>query len=190
MSSDVADQAAILTERLVLRPVEEADRDAFERAWRDSRQRLVPWLPRAWGDRTPAQAFDLHLKQQATTERDGTGFRRLATTHAGELVGTFNLSNIVRGPLLGGYAAWNLFTGRTGHGYATEAATALFTHAFTELGLHRLQANVVPGNHASLRLAERLGLRREGYAVRYLEINGRWQDHVMFAKLAEEHLET
>ena len=99
-----------------------------------------------------------------------------------------NLSNIVRGPLRSATSAWALFTGHTGRGYGAEAVAALLAHAFDPAGLdlHRVQANVVPDNAASLRLAARVGFRREGLARRYLEIDGRWRDHVMLARLADD----
>jgi [ribosomal protein S5]-alanine N-acetyltransferase len=73
-----------------------------------------------------------------------------------------------------------------GDGYMREAMPLLFRHAFGELGLHRLQANVQPGNERSLGLLHATGWREEGYARRYLKIGGRWRDHVLFAILAED----
>jgi ribosomal-protein-alanine N-acetyltransferase len=62
----------------------------------------------------------------------------------------------------------------------------VFRFAFDELGLHRLQADVQPGNERSIGLLRATGWREEGYARRYLKIGGRWRDHIMFAILAEE----
>jgi ribosomal-protein-alanine N-acetyltransferase len=77
-----------------------------------------------------------------------------------------------------------------GRGLATEGVRALLDVAFAAppgLALHRVQANVIPDNVRSLRVAEKAGFRREGYAPRYLKIAGEWRDHVMFAILADEH---
>jgi len=67
-----------------------------------------------------------------------------------------------------------------------EAMTLVFRYAFGELRLHRLQANVQPGNERSLALLRSTGWREEGYARRYLKVGGRWRDHVLFAILAED----
>src|SRR6266566_6670694 len=73
-----------------------------------------------------------------------------------------------------------------GNGYMREAMTLVFRYAFSELRLHRLQANVQPGNERSLALLRSTGWREEGYARRYLKVGGRWRDHVLFAILAED----
>ena len=73
-----------------------------------------------------------------------------------------------------------------GRGLMPEAVVVLARFAFEELGLHRLQISIIPRNAASRRVPEKLGLRDEGIAVRYLEINGIWEDHVRYAITAEE----
>ena len=75
-------------------------------------------------------------------------------------------------------------------GHAAEAAAALLDHAFANdgLALHRVTAAIIPANTSSLKLAEKLGFRREGYARKMLKIADKWQDHVLLAKLAEEHV--
>jgi ribosomal-protein-alanine N-acetyltransferase len=76
-----------------------------------------------------------------------------------------------------------------GQGYVPEAAVVLFRYAFEELGLHRLQISIIPRNRASRRVAEKLGLRDEGTALRYLQIYGRWEDHVRYAITTEDWAE-
>ena len=89
---------------------------------------------------------------------------------------------------------WRVMREFTGRGFGTEAVRGMFDLAFAlppqGLGLHRVQANVMPSNLPSLSLAKRAGFRREGFAPRMLCIAGRWEDHIMHAKLAEEHAAT
>jgi len=73
-----------------------------------------------------------------------------------------------------------------GNGYTPEAFVVLARFAFEELMLHRLQVSIIPRNRASHRVAEKLGLRDEGTALRYLEINGVWEDHVRYAITSED----
>ncbi|HLG92603.1 MAG TPA: GNAT family protein, partial [Acidimicrobiales bacterium] len=73
-----------------------------------------------------------------------------------------------------------------GQGYVPEALVLVLRFAFEELGLHRVQISIIPRNRASRRVVEKLGIREEGVAVRYLEIDGRWEDHVRYAMTAEE----
>jgi [ribosomal protein S5]-alanine N-acetyltransferase len=73
-----------------------------------------------------------------------------------------------------------------GNSYVPEASVLVFRFAFEELALHRIQVAIIPRNRASRRVAEKLGLREEGVAFRYLEINGVWEDHVRYAITAED----
>jgi ribosomal-protein-alanine N-acetyltransferase len=100
--------------------------------------------------------------------------------------GEINISSIQRGPFQNAYLGYWIDKARAGNGYVPEACVVLFRHAFEALGLHRLQISIIPRNRASRRVVEKLGLRGEGIAQRYLEINGRWEDHVRYAITAEE----
>jgi len=102
------------------------------------------------------------------------------------LVGAFSIGDIVRGALCGAYLGYFAFAPHAGRGYMAEALELVLHHAFVDLGLHRLEANVQPANLRSLALAERAGFVREGYSRRYLRIAGRWRDHVRCALLAED----
>ncbi len=102
----------------------------------------------------------------------------------GALVGVINLSNIVRGPFQSGYLGYYAFAGHEGQGLMRQGLQAVLRHAFRSLRLHRLEANIQPGNVASIALAASCGFRKEGYSPRYLKVGGRWRDHERWAILA------
>ena len=101
------------------------------------------------------------------------------------LAGVINFSEIVRGAFQSAYVGYYAFAPLAGSGYMTEAFALALDYAFGPLRLHRVEANVQPGNARSLALVERLGFVREGYSHRYVKIGGRWRDHIRFAMLAE-----
>ena len=184
--------AELRTERLLLRPLREGDCGAFIAYHERSREHLRPWSPRMPEGVTLDQFFTQQLERSQRGMRDGTVLRLGAFLLDGnEPVGMFNLNNIVRGVFECADAGWQVGAGHTGKSLASEGVWALLDIAFAPaplgLGLHRVQASVIPQNTASLRVAEKCGFRHEGLAEKMLKINGAWQDHVMHAKLASEH---
>ena len=134
--------------------------------------------------------FERELHQATQGAERGTEVRLVALAGA-QIAGFVNLSEIARGVFQNAYASWAVNAALAGRGYATEGVSALLDFAFTSeaqggLGLHRVQANIIPANARSIRLAERVGFRREGLALRYLRIAGEWQDHALYATTAEE----
>jgi ribosomal-protein-alanine N-acetyltransferase len=101
-----------------------------------------------------------------------------------ELVGVENISEIVQGALRSAYLGYYVFRPYEGRELMTEGLALVVRDAFRRLGLPRVEANIQPGNRAPIRLARRLGFRREGYSPRYLKIQGRWRDHERWALLA------
>jgi ribosomal-protein-alanine N-acetyltransferase len=154
-------------------------RDEFLAAVRRSRALHRPWIePPA----TPA-AFDAYLRRCR-----GRAFRGLFVVVAAtrELAGVVNVSEIVRGHFQSAYLGYYALAPFARRGLMTEGLGLVVDHAFTALGLHRLEANVQPANAASRRLVRRLGFRREGLSPRYLEVGGRWRDHERWAILDED----
>ena len=175
--------------RVMLRPLIPTD---FE-AWQDVRHRSQEWLTKWEPQAIPGQpdvADDRRMFAARCGARDrerqlGSGYG-FGVFVASRLVGEINLSSIQRGPFQNAYVGYWIDKAEAGNGYTPEAAAVLFRFAFEELDLHRLQVAIIPRNLPSRRVVEKLGLREEGIAVRYLEINGAWEDHVRYAITAEE----
>ncbi|GGG72640.1 GNAT family N-acetyltransferase [Paenibacillus radicis (ex Gao et al. 2016)] len=102
-----------------------------------------------------------------------------------ELIGRIALTGIARGPFQNAYLGYFVDRQHNGKGYATAAVSLCVEKAFSELGLHRVQAGVMPRNTASIRVLEKAGFRHEGLSQHYLKINGAWEDHEQFAITAD-----
>jgi len=127
------------------------------------------------------------LEQAAREAEAGTGFAFGIYARAdGALVGRVALANIVRKAWQNATLGYWIDGERNGRGFATEASELALRFAFGDAGLHRVQAGVMPRNARSIRVIEKLGMRFEGLAERYLLINGVWEDHRMYAMTLEE----
>jgi ribosomal-protein-alanine N-acetyltransferase len=104
----------------------------------------------------------------------------------GRLAGQVTVDNIVRGALRSGYLGYWIDREAAGRGMASLAVALVCDHVFSEVGLHRVEADIRPENGPSQRLVERLGFRPEGVLRRYLDIDGDWRDHLAYALLAED----
>jgi ribosomal-protein-alanine N-acetyltransferase len=175
--------------RVSLRPLMPGD---FEQ-WREVRTRSREWLVR-WEPRPiigqPDAAEDRRVFAARCGARDrerqlGTGYG-FGIFVSGRFAGEINISSIQRGPFQNAYVGYWIDQAMAGHSYVPESAVLVFRFAFEELALHRIQVAIIPRNQPSRRVAEKLGLREEGVAFRYLEINGIWEDHVRYAITAEE----
>jgi ribosomal-protein-alanine N-acetyltransferase len=107
-------------------------------------------------------------------------------TQSRGIVGVMNLSQIFRKGFQNAYLGYYGMVAFARRGLMTEAVRLATRYAFEEIGLHRLEANIQPGNHASIALAKRVGFRKEGFSPRYLQIDGVWCDHERWALLADE----
>ena len=183
----------VRTSRLLLRPLEAADRAEFIRCHAVNKDHFGPWWAAPPPGQTDEQLFEAQLARATEGRERGTDVRLIGFTDDGRMGALVNLAQIFRGPFESAYIGWSVSVECAGRGIATEAVTALMNLAFAPapdgVGLHRVQANIMPSNVRSLRVAEKCGFRREGLAKDYLKIAGAWQDHFMFAKLADEHAE-
>lgn len=176
-------------QRVSLRPLVAAD----WRAWRDVRRSNVDWLTKWEPKRQPSHpdpvedrsAFVVRCSARDRERQLGSGFA-FGVFVGASFVGEMNLSSIQRGPFQSAYVGYWISQSVAGNGYTPESLVAVMRFAFEELGLHRVQIAIIPRNTASRRVVEKLGIRDEGIALRYLEINGVWEDHVRYAVTAEE----
>ena len=104
----------------------------------------------------------------------------------GSIIGAISLSQLFRGGFQNAYLGYYVGAQYSGQGLMTEALQLLLRYAFKDLRLHRLEANIQPGNIASIALVKRAGFVLEGYSKRYLKICGRWRDHERWAILADD----
>lgn len=175
--------------RVTLRPLGTSD---FE-AWREVRRRCRDWLTQ-WEPRVPAGQADVVEDPRAFAARCGARDRErhLGTGYGfgvfvgDRLAGEINLNGIQRGAFQNAYVGYWIDRELAGNSYTPEAAAVALRFGFEDLELHRIQVAIIPRNLASRRVVAKLGLRGEGVAERYLEINGRWEDHVRYAITVEE----
>ena len=177
----------IATERVVLRAPSMPDYNAWSELRGASRDFLKPWEPLWPIDDLSKPAFRRRLRRYQREINEATGYPFLVfRTEDVALVGGLTLSHVVRGVTQScslGYWMGQPFAGR---GLMTAAVKAVIPFVFDTLKLHRLEAACLPHNAASIRLLEKAGFTREGYARRYLNIDGRWQDHLLFAIVADD----
>jgi [ribosomal protein S5]-alanine N-acetyltransferase len=166
-------------ERVLLRRPTARDRAQFLAFVRAGRRLHHPWVAPPAG---PA-GFAAYLRRARRRNRLSL---LVCRREDGAIVGVVNVSEIVRGALQSAYLGYYGSLAHAGQGYMTEGLALVLRHAFRRLGLHRLEANVQPGNRLSLALVRRLGFRREGFSPRYLMVAGRWRDHQRWAILREE----
>lgn len=175
--------------RVVLRPLVVTDFAQWQGVRRRSHDWLTKWEPRrppGMPDVTDSRsAFAARCRARDRERQLGTGFG-FGIFVDDEFAGEININGVQRGPFQSAYVGYWIDQSAAGHGYVPEAVVVLCRYAFEELGLHRLQIAIIPRNKASRRVVEKLELRDEGTAIRYLEINGVWEDHIRYAVTAEE----
>lgn len=182
--------------RVTLRPLVAADFSAWQEVRRRNNDWLTPWEP-ARNPNLPdvvasSEAFAMRCSARERERQLGTGFgfgifvagddRRGAIRFCGEI----NLSSVQRGPFQSAYVGYWIDQAQAGRGLMPEAVVLLARFAFEQIHLHRIQISIIPRNHRSRRVVEKLKLREEGIALRYLEINGAWEDHIRYAVTVEE----
>ena len=160
--------------------------------WSEVRNRNVQWLqpwestsPMSWTERSSPATWRRLSASLRRNARDGIGLP-FVVVYGGRLVGQMNVSNIVRGALRSANVGYWIDGAVAGRGITPAALAAVIDHAFTAAGLHRIEVDIRPENAASLRVVEKLGLRREGFYERFLDIDGGWRDHLAFAVTREE----
>ncbi|MDA8269096.1 MAG: GNAT family protein [Actinomycetota bacterium] len=174
--------------RVRLRTLHERDYPEWHEIRLRCRDWLIPWEPRPAGAPAAPEDRGSFAARCAARERErqlGGGFG-FGIFLAGELVGEITLSSIQRGPFQNGFIGYWVDARAAGQGLAPESVVVVLHFAFEVLRLHRVEIAIVPRNRPSRRVVEKLQLREEGVALRFLEIDGVWEDHVRYAMTAEE----
>ncbi|KAB2849794.1 MAG: GNAT family N-acetyltransferase [Hyphomicrobiaceae bacterium] len=171
---------------VTLRPPQIGDYAAWAALREASREHLVPWEP-TWGpDELSRASYKQRLRHYVQEAREGTGYAFfLARASDGALLGGLSLSNVRRGVTQSASIGYWIGAPYARQGYMTAGVRAALPFVFDFLSLHRLDAACLPSNAASIAVLERNGFHREGMARSYLKINGKWQDHLLFARLAD-----
>lgn len=171
---------------VTLRAAQMADYAAWAELRSMSREHLAPWEPQWSLDELTRGAFRRRVRHYNREAREDLGYAFLIFDVAGRLAGGLTLSHVRRGVTQSATVGYWLGAPCVGRGLMSASITALIPFAFDVLRLHRLDAAVMPANHSSIRRLERAGFVREGLARRYLKICGRWEDHYLYALLADD----
>jgi ribosomal-protein-alanine N-acetyltransferase len=165
--------------RVFIRPPQFSDEREFVGLMRESQDFHRQWATAP----TDVGRFAAYLEDAGRSDFEAFLVCRVEDER---IVGFFNLSQITRGSLQGAYLGYAAAARHAGQGYMREGIELVLKEAFLDLRLHRVEANIQPGNTASLALARGAGFKREGFSPRYLKINGQWRDHERWALLAED----
>src|SRR4051794_16157030 len=175
---------SIAGDHIMLRAPQMADFVEWAELRETSRDFLTPWEPVWPADDLTRAAFRRRLKRYAEDQRTDQAYAFLIFRGEEEaLVGGVTLANLRRGVAQAGSIGYWVGERFARQGFMTAAMHALIPFAYDTLRLHRLEAACIPGNAASIRLLEKTGFSREGYAREYLCINGTWADHLLYARL-------
>lgn len=172
------------TERMTLRLPQHSDFRPWSALRQQSAQFLVPWEPAWAADHLSRKAFTARVHWAARAEAQGSALPLfLVRREDGALLGAITLDHIRRGPSLSGTLGYWIGEPHARQGYMREAIEAVVHHAFSALDLSRIEAACLPENKASRGVLEKSGFKYEGVAQSYLQINGRWRNHVLYANL-------
>ena len=172
------------TPRMLLRPPAHGDFRGWSDLRRESREFLTPWEPTWAGDHLSRKSFTNRVYWAQRAIAGGSAVPLFLFGREGEdLLGAITLDNIRRGPAQAGNLGYWIGARHARQGYMGEAIAGVVHHAFERLDLSRIEAACLPENAASRGLLEKCGFKYEGVAQSYLQINGRWRTHVLYAAL-------
>ncbi|MFC4777780.1 GNAT family N-acetyltransferase [Paenibacillus sp. GCM10023252] len=175
------------TSRLQLRTLSRTDAPAVLEYVLRNRHFLQDWEPAREDAYYTLESQEELLEQDSAATASGQLWKGwiVHPDNPEIILGSVALSNIVRGIFLSCHLGYRLDQHALNQGYMTEALEAAIRYAFDELKLHRIEANIMPRNTASLRVVQKLGFQEEGIARSYLYINGKWEDHIHMVLLNE-----
>jgi len=181
--SDVA--TTVRGERVILRAPQLSDYVPWAEMRAESRAHLKPWEPTWPRDDLTKAAFKRRVRHYQREARADQGYAFLVIDPLDDrLVGGIALTNVQRGVTQSASVGYWLGRSELGHGFMADALGTLVPYSFQQLRLHRLEAATQPQNLPSIRVLERNGFVREGYARGYLRIDGQWRDHLLFGLVA------
>ncbi|GGE34696.1 ribosomal-protein-alanine N-acetyltransferase [Agaricicola taiwanensis] len=172
---------------LYLRMPQLGDFDQWAELRAASRSFLQPWEPLWPADDLTRPSFRRRLRRYGDEIREDSAYPFFLFRQSDDvLLGGLTFSNVRRGVVQATTLGYWMGSPHAGKGLMTEGVRACLPFVFGHLGLHRLEAACLPSNASSIRLLEKVGFKREGIARRYLCINGRWQDHILYGLLADD----
>jgi ribosomal-protein-alanine N-acetyltransferase len=175
---------SVAGEQVTLRVPQMSDFEEWAALREASRGFLVPWEPTWPADDLTRASFRRRLKRYAEDQRGDLAYPYFIFRNEDQkLVGGLTLTNVRRGVAQAGSLGYWMGAAYARQGYMTAAVRVLVPFAFSTLKLHRIEAACIPENAASVKLLEKTGFKREGYAREYLCINGMWQDHLLYAQV-------
>jgi ribosomal-protein-alanine N-acetyltransferase len=178
---------AIAGDGVVLRIPQMADYAEWSALREASREFLTPWEPTWPADDLTRASFRRRIKRYSEDQRADLAYAFFVFRKEDDiLVGGLTLANVRRGCAQTGSLGYWMGAAHARRGHMTAAVRAVLPFAFATLRLHRIEAACIPGNIASIRLLEKTGFQREGYARRYLCIDGVWHDHLLYARLGDD----
>mgnify|MGYP003664057070 FL=1 len=180
-------QVRLETARMTLRPPVHGDYTAWSALRHDSQEFLDPWEPTWAMDHLSRKAFTNRVYWAQRSITSGTAVPLFLIRRSDDaLLGAITLDNIRRGPAQAGTTGYWIGQAYARHGYMKEAIEAVVHYAFRTLDISRIEAGCLPENTPSRRLLEQCGYKYEGVAQSYLQINGRWRNHVLYANLRSD----
>lgn len=173
---------------VTLRPVKMRDGKTWSELRIRNQNSLLPWEPTgvgSWADRHQPGSWPPLFAVLKSEAKRGT-ILPFVIELDGQYVGQLTVGNIQRGAVRSAWIGYWVDDTHSGKGIATAAVALGVDHCFGPVGLHRLDATVQPANDASQKVLKNIGFRQEGLLVRYMDVNKRWRDHMLFALTAEE----
>lgn len=182
---DQKSQVVLNTERLCLRTPSAFYAEIFLDFMTRNKEFFRPWTP-AWSE----DYFTVE-KQRQLLKKNYNGFESekeirffiFLKSNSDRIIDDIGFRNIVKGPFLSCHMGYKMDQKETRKGYMQEALREALRYVFDTVQLHRIEANIIPGNKPSIRLIEKLGFHNEGLSKKYLRINGKWEDHFHFVLL-------
>ncbi|MEX1826545.1 ribosomal protein S5-alanine N-acetyltransferase [Luteibacter sp. CQ10] len=183
----MSEPVRIRTPRTIIRLLDIEEAELLQRYRVENREHLGPWEPLRTTSHYAIDGARQAVEASLEAARADRGYPfAVLTPDGGEMIGSLTFANVVRGVFQACHVGYGIAQRHQGKGLMFEALDSAVRYAFGPLDFHRIMANYMPRNERSGRLLERLGFEKEGYARRYLKIDGLWEDHVLTARIRSE----